>query len=219
MTPHHSPAFSLVELSIVLVVLGLLTGGVLAGPSLIHAAELRNITVEVSAFKTAINTFKEKYSALPGDMSNAVSFWGRADNGSFSGQCANPYTDGGNSIQTCNGDGNGKVGIWQPILPARYYEAFRSWQHLANAGLITGKYTGTMGNGGFSHTQIGINGPASAYNNGGWVIENYENHPGDTEMFAGKYGNYFEVGAETPTNAPENALLTPEDAWNIDKKG
>ena len=68
--------FTLVELSIVLVILGLLVGGVLAGQSLIHAAELRAISTELTNYKTAIGAFRDKYLAIPGDMNNAVKFWG-----------------------------------------------------------------------------------------------------------------------------------------------
>jgi len=71
-------AFSLVELSIVLVILGLLTGGVLTGQNLIRAAELRAVTTEFNAYQTAANTFKDKYFAIPGDMTNATDFWGSA---------------------------------------------------------------------------------------------------------------------------------------------
>ena len=70
----HISAFSLVELSIVLVILGLLVGGVLSGQSLIRAAELRSVTTEYSRYTTAISSFRDKYFALPGDMSNATSF-------------------------------------------------------------------------------------------------------------------------------------------------
>ena len=69
-------AFSLVELSIVLVILGLLTGGILSGQSLIRAAELRSVTTEYSRYTAATYSFRDKYFALPGDMSNAESFWG-----------------------------------------------------------------------------------------------------------------------------------------------
>lgn len=79
--PDHARAFSLVELSIVLVILGLLTGGILAGQSLIRAAELRKVGTDINRFQAAIHTFRDKYFALPGDMDNAKSFWPTATNG------------------------------------------------------------------------------------------------------------------------------------------
>ncbi|MBN9993879.1 prepilin-type N-terminal cleavage/methylation domain-containing protein, partial [Listeria monocytogenes] len=72
------PGFSLIELSIVLVILGLLTGGILAGQSLIRAAELRSVGEEYQKNRTAVATFRDKYFAIPGDMTNATSFWGLA---------------------------------------------------------------------------------------------------------------------------------------------
>ena len=68
--------FSLVELSIVLVILGLLTGGILGGQALIRAAELRAATTESQRYLAAINSFRDKYFALPGDMAIATRFWG-----------------------------------------------------------------------------------------------------------------------------------------------
>ena len=70
--------FSLVELSIVLVILGLLVGGVLTGQSLIRAAELRSVSTEYSRYVASVHTFRDKYFALPGDMTNATQFWGTA---------------------------------------------------------------------------------------------------------------------------------------------
>lgn len=67
--------FSLVELSIVLVILGLLTGGILAGQSLIRASELRSVSTELQRYSSAIYSFRDQYMALPGDMLNATSFW------------------------------------------------------------------------------------------------------------------------------------------------
>ena len=71
-------AFSLVELSIVLVILGLLVGGVLSGQSLIRAAQLRSVTTQFANYRAAVFTFRDKYFALPGDMANASAFWGSA---------------------------------------------------------------------------------------------------------------------------------------------
>lgn len=74
--------FSLVELSIVLVILGLLTGGILAGQSLIRAAELRSVSTEQSRWVTAANSFRDKYFALPGDFRDATKFWNLQVSGS-----------------------------------------------------------------------------------------------------------------------------------------
>ena len=68
-------AFSLVELSIVLVILGLLTGGILAGQSLIRAAQLRAVSTEYSRYVASINSFRDKYFGWPGDLRNATAFW------------------------------------------------------------------------------------------------------------------------------------------------
>ena len=98
-------AFSLVELSIVLVILGLLVGGILGGQSLIRAAELRSVAVDKDKFTTAINAFRVKYSAIPGDMTNATDYWGTFSTDNIT--CAYDLHPG---TQTCNGNGNAKVG-------------------------------------------------------------------------------------------------------------
>ncbi len=68
--------FTLIELSIVLVIIGLIIGGVLVGKDLIKAAEIRSTIGQYEKYKTAVNTFKLKYSGLPGDLlsTNALSF-------------------------------------------------------------------------------------------------------------------------------------------------
>ena len=73
--------FTLVELSIVLVILGLLVGGVLAGQSLIHAAQLNKQLNEWEQFQVNVNAFKLKYLCLPGDCENASAFFPGAQNG------------------------------------------------------------------------------------------------------------------------------------------
>lgn len=74
----HRQAFSLVELSIVLVILGLLVGGILAGQSLIKASELRKIGADFTRYESAINAFRDKYFFYPGDLPNATQLWGAA---------------------------------------------------------------------------------------------------------------------------------------------
>jgi prepilin-type N-terminal cleavage/methylation domain-containing protein len=68
--------FTLIELSIVLVIIGLIVGGVLVGQNLISAAAVRAQISQIEKFNTATNTFYGKFRALPGDMdpSTAASF-------------------------------------------------------------------------------------------------------------------------------------------------
>ncbi len=109
----RTDAFTLVELSIVIVIIGLIVSGVTAGSTLARQAKLRSIITDINRYRTAVNTFKLQYNALPGDMANAVSFWGAT-------------TTGGNA--------NGVI-QWSN-------EAYLAWQHLALAKLIEGTYTG-----------------------------------------------------------------------------
>ena len=57
--------FTLIELSIVLVIIGLIVGGVLLGRDLIHAAEVRSVISDVERFRTAALTFQENMVACP----------------------------------------------------------------------------------------------------------------------------------------------------------
>lgn len=60
--------FTLIEMSIVLVIIGLIVGGILMGQSLIAAATVRAQVTQIEQFNSAVNTFYGKYGALPGDM-------------------------------------------------------------------------------------------------------------------------------------------------------
>ncbi|MFW0777925.1 MAG: type II secretion system protein [Rickettsiales bacterium] len=64
--------FTLIEFSIVLIIIGLVLGGVLIGRDLIDAAEMRQTTYKMESFQSAVNTFKLKYKCVPGDCVNAA---------------------------------------------------------------------------------------------------------------------------------------------------
>ena len=67
--------FTLVELSIVLVIIGLIIGGVLVGQDLIKAAEIRATVGQKEKFDTAVNTFRNKYNGIPGDLLSPTLFF------------------------------------------------------------------------------------------------------------------------------------------------
>ena len=94
--------FTLIEMSIVLVIIGLLVGGVLVGRDLIRAAQIRAAITELDKIKVAVNTFRTKYDCLPGDCGNMTMFFPQ------DASCPNPA--GTVSITTtCNGNGNGII--------------------------------------------------------------------------------------------------------------
>ncbi len=198
--------FSLVELSVVLVILGLLTGGILAGQSLIRAATLRSVTSDMNRWKTATQSFRDKYNMLPGDMINAVNYWGQAAH--CPGTAAQPSTD----TSTCNGDGN-----WQITSTGTSYENFRYWQQLANAGLIEGSFTGVTGSAGTDNAVPGQNVPQSRISSAGYMVEYLGNLSGSAYWVDGAYGHQMRMGLQGTgwTNAP---ALKPEEMWNIDTK-
>lgn len=99
--------FTLVELSIVLVVVGLLIGGALLGQSLIKSSRLQAVSAEMQKYNSMMNGFKQKYSFYPGDMPNADQYWNGADNG-----------DGNGSVSATEGKT-----VW-PVLKANDYSNF-----------------------------------------------------------------------------------------------
>jgi type II secretory pathway pseudopilin PulG len=202
-------AFSLVELSIVLVILGLLIGGILSGQALIRAAELRSITTEYSRYIAATQTFRDKYFALPGDMTNATAFWGKSATycAGASGTAATPGT--------CNGNGNGQVNIGSASATA---ENFEFWKQLAFAGLIEGTYTGIVGPGSAHDTTPGVNAPKGKLSSTGWSVYYTSGYALDPGMYVYDYANMIGFGSVATGSWPFNPALKPEEAWNIDSK-
>jgi prepilin-type N-terminal cleavage/methylation domain-containing protein len=104
--------FTLLELSIVLVIIGLIKYG-----------------KQIQEYQTAYQTFRVKYNQMPGDMNNATSYWGK-DNVRCPGNPGVAATGG-----TCIGDGNGRVN-------ESVNEIGNFWQHLGLAGMLPGTYDG-----------------------------------------------------------------------------
>lgn len=122
--------FTLIELSIVLVIIGLIIGGVLAGRDLIRAAGVRGTIAQIEKYNTAVNAFRIKYNALPGDMSAArASQFGMTSRTGTKGQGNEDFAiesgaNGGNYI--C-----GEVALF--------------WADLSTASLIEGTFNGVDG--------------------------------------------------------------------------
>ncbi len=110
--------FTLIELSVVLVIIGLLVAGIMTGHLLLESARLQRAVRDFEEVNTSLMTFIIKYNALPGDMANATGLWGQ-------------YGFGG---ETENGDGNGQMDDCSA-------ETRRVFNHLSLAGLTKGDYS------------------------------------------------------------------------------
>jgi prepilin-type N-terminal cleavage/methylation domain-containing protein len=188
--------FSLVELSIVLVIIGLLVGGIMAGSSLIRNSEVKTVITEYNQYKQAALSFRSKYAALPGDLTDASSYWATANNGNGDGQIA------------AAGGGAGLTAEWAQF-----------WSQLALTGSIEGSFSGLAGSVGGSHMVIGTNVPKATLTNAGWGTFWVGNWIGDANNFAYDYGNVLTLGGNTGLNSwPYTSVLKPEEAWNLDTK-
>ncbi len=111
--------FTLIEIAIVLVIIGLLLGGVLKGQELIQNARVRNIIAQQDGIKAAFFGFQDRYRGIPGDYSSAN---------------ANTNIPGAGTI--CGGNGNSLIDT--------NAEAACAWYQLSKAGFISGNYTGLL---------------------------------------------------------------------------
>jgi prepilin-type N-terminal cleavage/methylation domain-containing protein len=118
--------FTLVEIAIVLVIIGLLLGGILKGQELINSAKVKNLANDFRVIPTYIYAYQDKFKALPGDDSQTATHLGGG-----AGQCASPCQDG---------NGNGVInGSWKPANATD--ESFQFWAHVRMANLAAGPTT------------------------------------------------------------------------------
>lgn len=165
--------FTLVELAIVLVIIGLLVGGVLAGQELIRQSQLRSIQKDWNNFETADYTFRNKYNCRPGDCLKASEFG---------------LGTSGNGNKIIDHWGSGPVGFRE--------ETYRFWMHLANAGLIEGSYTGVSGPGHATlDTVLWGNIPGSKIEGVGHFVFGYSSQSNSYGLNTMKYQHFY-TGSE-----------------------
>jgi prepilin-type N-terminal cleavage/methylation domain-containing protein len=203
---QNKQGFSLIELSIVLTIIALLFTGITFGRSLITQSNLLSIITQVNEYEDATMKFKEKYGALPGDMTNAYDYWG---------------SDCDATASNCNGDGDD---IIEASASANDNEIYRFWQHLTLSNYIggytiKGNFTGA-GIGTGDGASIGINVPKTALQNIGVgvltaALSNYSYLSG-TEYTEIK--EFFFVGGTTTDEPIKRQVLISKHAHFIDSK-
>jgi len=107
--------FTLVEIAIVLVIIGLLLGGILKGQEMITQAKIKNVVADFSGISAAYYGYQDRYRAIPGDDKDAATRWSGATAGGGNGQIAGKYNS-----QTDTDESR----MW--------------WDHLRRAGFVAG---------------------------------------------------------------------------------
>jgi prepilin-type N-terminal cleavage/methylation domain-containing protein len=211
-----SAGFTLIELSIVLVIIGLIVGGVLVGQDLITAAAVRSQITQIEKYNSAVNTFRNKYGYIPGDMPDPyASQWGLVARGQYGGE-----GDGNGLIQgICNSTGctSGEV------LSVGETAVF--WRDLSTAGFVEGGFntaSETVSPANITGSAINNYLPQAKIGNGNYVYA----WSVDQSFSAGGFPvgvNYF--GISLITDLPDIGGdgqswpgITVAQAYNIDRK-
>jgi prepilin-type N-terminal cleavage/methylation domain-containing protein len=153
MSKNKQSGFTLVELSIVIVIIGLIVAAVTAGQSLVKQAQLRAIISEQEGIKVAVNSFKIQYGALPGDLANASSYWPTTCSAAGAGAFVQAE---------CDGDGNKQI----LLTNSNASESYMAWLHLSLARLFSGNFVPTIALLGTINSNI----PASKFSGAGITL-------------------------------------------------
>lgn len=195
-TTRHARGFTLLEMGIAIVVIGLITGGILVGQNMIRTAEVQSILSDFQKYQSATVRFQAQFASLPGDMPDATSHWTDSSNG--------------------NGDGfiDGLVGTASAAS-----EPMQFWRHLQLAREIDKPMTGTNGTcSGCVEIRANENAPGGRIHGSIWV-PGYDatNALADTPTVPSS--NYFLFTGDYLQNGSFPApILTPAEAMQLDTK-
>ena len=212
--------FTLIELSIVLVIIGLIIGGVLVGRDLIDAATVRAQISQIEKYQTAVNTFRGKYGYLPGDIPDPV-----ASNYGFVTRGTYPAEGDNNGLIEGNWPGNNTVGQG---FCAGAGETVVFWRDLSDAKLINESFNLAGNDGSTSPPFLGDTRsvmsqwfPPAKIGQGNYVYvwSGGLTGAGSNAISNGK--NYFGVNAISYISnclQYSTTAITVAQAYNIDKK-
>jgi prepilin-type N-terminal cleavage/methylation domain-containing protein len=184
--------FTLVELAVVMIIIGLLIGGVLKGQELIGNAQVTSTVSQVKGIDAATSTFRDMYNALPGDMANADT------------RLANCAACG-------TGDGNQILNSLPSAAPGG--EALDYFVHLSAADLVTGIDPGSTA----GAAAWGVLFPSAPIRGSGFTVGSAVTAANLSAQNGGARAGIYLSLTNVPNAAPA-AALNPNQAQRIDVK-
>jgi prepilin-type N-terminal cleavage/methylation domain-containing protein len=203
---HGKQGFSLVELSIVIIIIGFLITGITTGTSLVKQAQLSSVMTDFQNYQAAYNNFLTRYDKAPGDFDGAENTWGLAS--------ISAGTTGAG-----NGDANGLIDSAK--------ESLLAWKHLSLAKMISSGIfvlPATLP----TPWVAGQHTPSSRISGAGYMMAYGGTSTG--EVLNGAFGTTIYTWNDSITNVvfigkPKtaaaflpNGAIKAEDAYNLDKK-
>jgi len=205
--------FTLVELALVLVIIGLVIGGVLVGRDLVSSSTIRAQVSQLESFDSAVSVFKSRYGYMPGDIPNPGDFG--LNSGIVSAYCNANNVAGDGIVQDRN---DNYPAQWTNCEPLYFF------MHLRDAGLIKdlpskyiGAVAGCLQGNSTSPQYIGCHFPAAKIGTGGFTA---------TTMANMRLGYFMGITNWDPLVSNPYALtmtstgptVIPNDAYNLDVK-
>jgi prepilin-type N-terminal cleavage/methylation domain-containing protein len=196
--PRKQNGFTLIELSITLIIIGLLVGGILLGRDMVKSAEIRRQISQFGEFDVAIKTFRLKYNNIPGDMSPAEA--------TAYGLPAHPGW---------NSRGNGIVDDLNLTYPpvSLFQEPLIFFSQLGDAGLIKGKYSLPFGH--YSY-QPGEQFAGTKIGSGGIFV--YSKADTSLSYFFGLNRSIIDGSTWLVASLSTAGIITPGEAYALDAK-
>lgn len=192
---HGEKGFTLVELAVVMIIVGLLIGGILKGQEMIANAQITATVAQVKGIDAATSTFRDQYDSFPGDMANAST---RLPNCT-----ANPCN---------NGNGNARLDVAVGAIAAIANESGYYFNHMRTTDLLTG----------FDGSATAAFGQAFpiAEAGGGYMIGYVSTAVAPTGFTAAEFrpGHYLVLTGQVAAVANGTGILTPSQAARIDRK-
>lgn len=201
---NKQKGFTLVEMSMVILVISLMIVTVLKGESLLRQARLNNIMTDAKKYQGAIMAFKDKYNTYPGDLSNADSYWSGAQ----------------------RGNGNKKIDFTKTGVNT--YENVHLWKHLKLSGFLDSSVATASPSG--ASGILGVDIPKASIDTAGYWNQHLDAASKSTykvlnsfgvpkiTMIVAKPGTTANVGASTNLTLLPTGFLTAAEAYAMDRK-